>query len=412
MRAKFSLLFIAAFFALLFIKIYTLFFVGVFDMNQYNEWGIDTLNRGLFQSYKGTYFPVQYLIFSICSQVSLFFDIDYFIVFKTANLLFDIGNFVVILSILKKTGAGNVFALIYWIHPCFLNMFSLGYIDFQFAFFVLVSVFFMLNPGIRNLIFSSLFLGVAFLMKPQVQIIILALFVYSMFMSFKYKRFDHWVLFLFPLLFYGLFSFYFWFHLPGEHRLTMTYLNVSNVMPCLNAQFLNIWFVVAYLLKSRDAHIFSISDQIGFLGVELKYLAAFTILLLIIVFVYRLVNLKIRPSRGMDYLFLISFASFIVPALMTSAHENHFFLSSVLLVILSGMIRSVTVKISVHIILLLQFVNLYGYYGFGPEKLNIQFYNYDIAFYLSIVSFLISVLLIVHFLKLQEMKGSKPLIGA
>lgn len=59
--------------------------------------------------------------------------------------------------------------------------------------------------------------------------------------------------------------------------------------------------------------------------------------------------------------------------LMTSVHENHFFLSLVLLVILSGMIRNVFVKISVQIILLLQFVNQYGYVGFGPEKFYVPF---------------------------------------
>jgi hypothetical protein len=154
---------------------------------------------------------------------------------------------------------------------------------------------------------------------------------------------------------------------------------------------------VAYLLKSRDAHIFSISDQIGFLGIQVKYIAILTILLLIIVFVFRLVFIKSRHPRNMDYLFLVSFSSFIVPALMTSAHENHFFMGSVLLVILSGIIRSTFIKTSVHIILLLNFVNLYGYYGFGQEKFNIQFYNYDVAFYLSVISFIVSVILIVHF---------------
>ncbi len=138
-------LFFSAFLSGLIIKILSLFFIGVFDMHQYYEWGLGTLNNGLCNSYKGTYFPVQYLIFEIDTWLSLFTNVDYYVIFKLTNLLFDIGNFIVIYFILKEIGTNRYYALLYWLHPCFLNLFSLGYVDFQFSFFILISIYFTLK---------------------------------------------------------------------------------------------------------------------------------------------------------------------------------------------------------------------------------------------------------------------------
>lgn len=395
-------LFFSAFISGLTIKIFTLFFIGVFDMHQYYQWGLDTLNNGLCNSYKGTYFPVQYLIFKINTWLSLSTNVDYYVIFKLTNLVFDIGNFAVIYFILKEIGTNRYYALLYWLHPCFLNLFSLGYVDFQFSFFILVSIYFTLKTTFKNLLFSSFFLGLAFLMKPQVQIIFLSFFVYSLFMSLKYRKLESLTILFFPILFFGLFSFYFWFNHTGVLRLALTYLNISNLMPCLNAQFLNIWFVIAYLLINKGDDIYSISDQFELFGVQIKYFAITFVILLIIFYIYRLVFQKTKGERNLDYLFITTFSSFIVSAFMTSAHENHFFLGSVLLILFLSKFKNNYIKLSVHIILILQFINLYGYYGFGLDKYKIDFYNYNIAFYLSIVTFLLSSFLIYTFFKTEK----------
>jgi hypothetical protein len=54
---------------------------------------------------------------------------------------------------------------------------------------------------------------------------------------------------------------------------------------------------------------------------------------------------------------------------MTSAHENHLFLGSVFLVLLIARRYSLLLKTAVHVLLLLQFANLYGLYGEHPESI-------------------------------------------
>lgn len=387
----------------LILRFISLFYNGIFDMETYYEWGLATLTNGLHESYHGTYFPIQYQIFEFCAWLAFKLNIDHFTVFKSINLLFDYGNLVVLYMIFKKMGVSYFYLLIYWMHPWFLNMVSLGYVDFQFTFFILLSLYFTFNGSKKNYILSGLFLGCAFLMKPQVEIIIISFFIYCSLKYLKNKDLKPFLIFVFPVLLFTLYSFFFFFASASFLRLANTYVFVSNVMPCLSANFLNIWFSIAYFLKDINAPIYSVSDQLSIFHIQIKYFAIIIVFVLITYFLKNMVNKGSKNSEQFNFLLIACFSSVVVPFVMTSAHENHLFLGSILLIPILAKSKSLIIKISVHIILILQFINLYGYYGIGDIKsisinmINISYTN-EKAFVLSLIAFSAFIILAFYFL--------------
>jgi hypothetical protein len=87
---------------------------------------------------------------------------------------------------------------------------------------------------------------------------------------------------------------------------------------------------------------------------------------------------------------------------MTGAHENHLFLATVLLIPVLAKTRYLLIKISIHILLILQCINLYGYYGYGENRgfsmININ-YTYKEAFILSLIAISAFTVLVFYFLK-------------
>jgi hypothetical protein len=376
----------------LIVRLLTLSYNGTFDIATYHEWGLNTFKNGLAESYQGIYFPFQYQLFAFSSWLSVQLNIDYFIIFKSVNLIFDCGNLAILYLILRKLGISKFYLLIYWIHPWFLNMFSLGYCDFQFTFFILCTIFFTLKAtsGSRDFLFAGIFLGFAFLMKPQVEIIILSFFIYSLFLFFRNRDIRVLHIFIFPAILFINYTLYFLITAGNPLRLANTYLNVADSsVVCLNANFLNFWFPVAYLMKNDGDPIYSISDLTGFAGIPLRYLAVVLVLVLIILYIKKLADKKYAGDTDLKLLLIASFSSFVVPFVMTSAHENHLFLGTVLIIPLLAMSKSIIFKISVHIILLLQAINLYGYYGIGEFnafKLPGINYNYETALIFSLIA--------------------------
>lgn len=390
----------------LFLRIVSLFYNGIFDMEKYYDWGLATLTNGLHESYYGIYFPIQYQIFEFGAWVTHKLNIDHFIVFKSINFLFDCGNLIVLSIIFRKMGISHFYLLIYWIHPWFLNMFSLGYVDFQFSFFILLSLYFTFKGSKKSYLFSGVLLGVAFLMKPQVQIIIISFFIYCSLKYLKNKDFKPFFIFVFPVVLFTIYSFFFFFASSSLLRLANTYVFVSNVMPCLNANFLNIWFPIAYLIKEAAAPIYSVSDHLSFFHVQLKYFAIIIVFIILTYFLKNLINKSSGNIEHFNFLLIACFSSILLPFVMTSAHENHLFLGSILLIPILAKSKILIIKICVHVILILQFINLYGYYGIGDltniksihiNMINIS-YTYEKAFVLSLIAFSAFIVLMVYFL--------------
>ena len=131
-------------------RIFTITYPGTFDIATYNEWGLNTVEKGLHGFFHGTYFPFQYQIFAFCSWLSMVLNIEYIMVFKSVNVIFDCGTLVILYLILQRLNLSKYYLLIYWIHPWFLNMISLGYSDFHFTFFLLCALYFTLKDTSRD----------------------------------------------------------------------------------------------------------------------------------------------------------------------------------------------------------------------------------------------------------------------
>ena len=352
-----------------------LFYLGTDDMNAYHDWGQKALAFGLPSSYHGIYFPLQYQAFQICAWIEARSGLAFVPVFNLSNLVFDAGSFCLLLLLLKRQGSNPAYALVYWLQPWFLSVFSLGYIDFQFTFFVLLCVFLLVRDTATHYILAGIPLAVAFLMKPQAQILLIGTFLYGVLHYARTRDARPLGMMAFPILLFLGYEAYFTISLfpaigsAAAWVLPWSYLDVSNVMPALTAQMTNIWYPVAYVLKQPNAPIYAVSDQIQILPhVSAKYLAGAVVLALIGMYVSKLERVA-RPSIGDKFAGIFCFATIAVPFIMTSAHENHLFLGSVLLVLFMARPLPLSFKVASQTLLFVQFLNIYGLYGEHPPWL-------------------------------------------
>lgn len=384
-------------------KILMLFYNGMYDIDDYYvKWANISLKYGLLETFikhispfAGSYFPVQIHILTFCAWVQNLFNLNFHLVIKLLNLLFDIGNFFLFLCILNKLKLNQLYALLYWLHPWFLAVFSLGYMEFHFSFFVLLSVLLFLKADtLKDYFWTGLPLAMAFFMKPQAQIIMATALLYAVFHYLKTKRFDIFGLFIFPAILFVIYSLYFIIALYYRYNtidiffLARTYLNTSNIMPCLNGTMLNFWYAVAYILKGSNPSIVSVSDQIQILpNIQIKHLAMLTVLGLVSVYTYLVNKIKLGKVVNENWIYVFTFSALIVPFVMTSAHENHPFLASLFLVIFLAKPVNKILKFAIHIILILIAINLYILYSTSNLAMPFQ-YNYEwrIMFLFSIIA--------------------------
>ncbi|MDD4902512.1 MAG: hypothetical protein PHE24_05255, partial [Patescibacteria group bacterium] len=69
-----------------------------------------------------------------------------------------------------------------------------------------------------------------------------------------------------------------------------------------------------------------------------------------------------KAESGGSFLLIFAFVSLVVAFLMTSAHENHFYLATVLLIILLAKFGGRVFSLALHGTLIIQFVNIYLLY--------------------------------------------------
>ncbi|MFZ2397050.1 MAG: hypothetical protein WAW31_00035 [Smithella sp.] len=348
------------------IRILMLFYKGTFDMDAYFIWGNRTLSLGLNDAYTTSiksYFPLQHQLFSIASYWVHLLKIDYWVVYKAFNLIFDIGTFVLLYNILSKLKINPTLTLFYWLHPWFLIIYSLGYIDSQFAFLVLLSILILLSINknvLTGFIIAGIPIGFAFLLKPQVQALILIIGLLSVFYYRITKKFETFGLLAFSCFLFVVYTIYFFIYSNPVYFLAQTYLATSNIMPCINAQMLNIWYPIAYIMRPNNfTPIYRVSDQITILSfISIKFIAVLITIGSMLIFTNAISKQMKEKYFNSIFILLFGFSFFALPFLMTSAHENHFFMASILLLIISFKVKDLLFKISVQTTLILQFLNI------------------------------------------------------
>jgi hypothetical protein len=379
----------------LILRYFMLFYKGTFDMDAYSEWGKKTLESGLVKSYGGIYFPFQYQIFEVCAWIAMRLGSSLITVLKSSNLLFDVGTFLLLLLLLKRQQSNPVYALLYWLHPWFLSVFSLGYIDFHFTFFVVLSLYCLRGDTVRDYLLSGIPLGLAFVMKPQAQILVVAAFFYAMCHYARTRAIRPLGMLVGPVSLFLAYEAYFTASLFSELRrkalyvLPLSYLNVTNVFPCLTGQMLNIWYPIAYSLKRRGDPIYSVSDQILLLPHLSARWTAATIVLVVLAFHVLRVERDVKATVGNKFIRMFGVATLLVPFIMTSAHENHLFLGSVFLVLFIATDFPPSFKLAAYILLAIQFLNIYGLYGEHPSGIALflrRRYSEELAVVYSLIS--------------------------
>lgn len=389
------------------IKAYFIEIMGNNDMLSYHAWGDNVLKSGLADAYKGVYFPLQWTFFAFCSWIADTFNISWIIPLKSLNLLFDIAGFVVLVLLLKKYKLNPLYALLYCLHPWFLIIFAQGFVDSQFTFFILLSLLFLYEKEntFKSYFVAGVPLACAFLMKPQVMMIVAAIIIYTGWCFYKTRKLSP-IAILIPLILlflsyeayftmfrHGLYIKSYNITIPGIIYLPVSYLSIGMLMPCLTASMDNMWYPIAYIIKQPDAPIYSVNFPIVTILTVL-----FTLCGIIIFVIY--MGKKYQYSLNSKCLFfIITFVVLIAPFFMTSAHCNHPFPATVLLIVLLAMLHGSKIfSFAFNALLLLMFLAIFARYGLGAESLQTIFpHNGVIANSISILG-TVSFLIILYYL--------------
>ena len=367
---------------------------GVFDVIDFVRWGSGSLDVGLARTYIGMHLPLQYHIYEVCFWLSRELAIDPFVVFKAANLPFDIGTFALLVAMLAHLRVSVLYALVYWLHPWFLVMFGLGYIDFQLTFCVVLSLW-LLHRGDSSMDYfiAGVPFAAAVLMKPQATLPCVAIAIYAAIRWRKTGKREAAYMLIPVLLFGAAYEVYFtvalWPSLGMRAMavLPASYVRVGSFMPVLTAHMLNVWYPVAYALKAPDVEIWTVSSKLDLLPhLEIRF-AALVLVTGVIAWYAFAIATSTRPLSAMDRLrYLLTFTTLIVPAIMTSAHENHLFTATVLLVPLAaGAARPA--RWAIHTLLVIQAVNLEGIYGVDRFAVWLRpIYSFEARVTLSVLS--------------------------
>jgi hypothetical protein len=373
------------------------------DLDAFLDWGNRVLDRGLALGFQGTYFPLEWQIFSFCALLFRMTGLDFHLSLKIITLLFDIGNFFLIIAILKKINCNPLFSLLYWLHPWFLIIFSLGYVDFQYTFLILLVIYILLRKqDFFAHLWAGLPLGLAFLLKPQVEILMIIVLVYAIFDFIRNKKLTKFALLIFPAaLFFGYELYFFLVRLPVKGFLKALvilpyyYWEAQNSKPQLTAQMLNFWYPVVYFLRKPDAPFYASSNIHILPFIKARILASVVVITLISWYAFWVNKKNGLRSDGLSFLLLFAFASTMVPFLMTSAHENHLFLATVLLIIVLAKFGGKIFNLAFQGLLAIQFINVYLIYTYDRIGLSLQkYYTYEVRTILAGISIILFILVL------------------
>jgi hypothetical protein len=370
-----------AFLAGLAVRLVFLPYVGTSDMTTFLGWGADAAHIGLAQAYNGNYFPLQWWIFEEIWRAAHAWHVNPIVMLRLVNLIFDIGCFALLVVILRKWNRSALWALVYWLHPYFLALAWLGYVDVQGLFFTLAVLALLSGPATRRRwLLAGLPLGAALLMKPQdaellVFLVLLLLVDLARARSFTSVVRDGLLLLVAPSFLFVAVSVY--LALAGDESityLTHTYITPSQLGPSLSAQMPNLWLPVAEALKTG-------SDENLVQGPLIIHLSAALLTGSLLIATAAICS-RVKGAFAAAQIFpLWALSAALVPMVFTEAHENHFFLAAVLLTLMAALQRDRILIALLSSLLFVQFTNLFLHYGFGANHLTTGWVNRLISHY-------------------------------
>lgn len=390
---------LAGFAAGLLLRVFMLPYRGTFDMDTNARWGRAVVREGLAHAYAGNYFPLAYQVFGAVDWLASRLGVDAIPVYKAANLAFDVGTFCVLTALLRPFRAGPLFALLYWLHPWFLSVFSLGYVDSHLTFFVLLWLWLVRDATTAGRYFlAGIPLALALMMKPQAVLPAASVLVYLWFRRRDPTMGQSAYVLAPAVLVFAAYELYFAAALFPERGidalllLPASYARIGSIQPVLTAHMPNIWYVMAYVLKPEGQDIWNVSSKMHLLPlVQARFFALILTLAAIIWYAHVLAGRRSpRPDRN-PFFYLTAFTGLVVPMLMTSAHENHLFLATVLLIPLLASNPGRIAAAAIHGTLALQWLNLQLIYGLNSVAVGLRVaYTADVRLAVAILSVALS----------------------
>ncbi len=346
----------------------SLFLLGVHDMPHFYKWGAEANAHGLAATYHGIYFPFQYQIFQVAAAVSGLTGASWLPVFRGATLVFDVAVFILLRRILASWGQPPAWALLFWCHPYYLMVSILGYIDSHFSLFALVASWTADRARTsRGYLLAGVPLGLAFVTKPQALSLVAAAGLLLVLRGLRGRDWAPAALLAPSGALFAAYTLAFWSQGSSFWALTLSYLEVPSVMPTLSANMLNPWYVLGQILEPGRPSYW-VSDLKPLLGeVDLRDLATLLTLGALFAFARTLARRGEDGTRPGDWTLLFAFAASALPMLMTNAHENHLFLGTLYLGLLLPFAGRRTTAAAIHLLLVIQGLNLVGIYGLGAN---------------------------------------------
>lgn len=352
------------------VRLLVLPFAGMDDVPHYLAWGRDANAARLAATYHGIYFPLQYQIFQLVAFVAERTGIDGVRLLRLLCFAFDAALGALLALRLRGEGRDPAGALVWWCHPYFLVISALGYIDGQFGLFVLLAGSLADRArSARGFLVAGIPLAIAFLMKPQALALYLTAAVYSVLRTLRTHDRRVFALLAPAAVLFAAYSLAFALQGRSPWFLTLSYLDVVWVMPTLSANMPNFWYpLAAWVAPGQPSYYVSDLRPVA-VGLTVRTLATGLTLALLAVFA----GLLARRNDGAEdggrrhFSLLFGFAALVVPMVMTNAHENHLFLGAVFLVLFLPEMRPST-RVAVHVLLVVQALNLVGIYGLGDAE--------------------------------------------
>ena len=339
---------------------------GTADAGVYLDWGRAVANTGLADAYRADYLPLQFQVLGSISALTDLFGIREVVALKSVNLGCDLGCFALIVVLLQRWAINPAFALVYWLTPYVAGLDWLSYVDFQLGLFALLAVV-VISFGNRPVDFmiAGIPLAAALLMKPQSYALLAMLGLFVLMRALVERRvigLRRWLLlFVAPIAFVGLYSLYFSINGHGSTFVLSSLVGVKDVQPVLSGNMPNLWFIVG--------HFYEMDGAVATGSAVYEPIAAVATLAVLSVLSFEIARNAAGRSTGVNVLLLFAAASLIVPMTMTQAHENHFFLGAMFGSVLMVIARDWRFTVALSTLLLLQFVNLFGSYGFDNPGL-------------------------------------------
>jgi hypothetical protein len=354
------------------IRLVLLPYKGTFDMVDYADWGRQVRSHGLHQSF--VLYPLVNQLFAAEVWLASTLHVPVWAGLKLGTLLFDVTSFFLLVAILSRLGADRRWALVYWLHPYFLALFWLGYIDVPVGTFILLGILLVsLRSRLPFNVAAGGALGLALMQKPQALTVVAAVGGLLAAVAILFRRSGRslegqllgvlagvvGVFACYAAYFYRLG--YGWTHLFHGYRPH----TIAGLSAGLSGHMLNIWFPFAVYGASTKVPDYAVTkpavaNTIGSVLVAIGFVAA----------AFVVARRSMHRPLASSLLLVTALWTLILPMVGTHAHENHLFYGLLLSLPLVASRHDLPLRVGYHVLLAANAINLFCLYLFGLNHLS------------------------------------------